>query len=130
LLQVTNNNTSNMAIHHSPTAIEIPENHPILGIEAMLPLALHHPRSQFDEINFLNLLRKSCVLCLEEKLEILGAISRMNQRQMDGLIGLLVSEHEKLEFIVDEYPEDVADLVAKRMNEIALATVNRSIMNN
>jgi len=119
-----------MSIHHIPTAIEIPENHPILGIEAMLPLALHHPRSQFDEINFLHLLRKSYTLCLDEKLEILGSLSRMNQRQMDGLIGLLVSEHERFEYIVDEFPEDVAELVAERMNEIAEATVNRTLMNN
>ncbi len=119
-----------MSIHQVPIAIEIPENHPILGIEAMLPLALHHPRSEFDEINFLNLLRRSYTLCLDEKLEILGAVSRMNQRQMDGLIGLLVSEHERFEFIVDEYPEDVANLVAERMNEIAMATLKRTIMHN
>lgn len=96
----------------------------------MLPMVLHHPRAAFDEINLLKLLRGSYSLSLDEKLQLLRKISAMSQGQIDGLTRLLVSEHEKFEFIVDEFPEDVSELVEQRVHEMNLAVEYRKLQNN
>ncbi|MDF1814059.1 MAG: hypothetical protein P1V20_17780 [Verrucomicrobiales bacterium] len=116
--------------YHQTSALAVPDDHPILGLDAMRPMILHHPRSDFDETNLLKLLRGSCTLTLDEKLKILGRISRMNQDQVDNLMQLLVNEHEKFEFIADEFPEDFAELVEERMSEIGEAVQKRALMNN
>lgn len=116
--------------HHSPTTLSIPDDHPILGLDAMLPLVWDHPKSIFDETNLLNLLRFSCTLTLQEKLKILKRLAFMNQEQVDLLTSKLVQEHEKFEFISAEFPDDVAELVETRMREIETATVRRGLSNN
>lgn len=93
-------------------------------------MVLHHPESKFDEKNLLRLLRGSFSLSLDEKLKILGKISRMSQSQVDVLLRLLVSEHEKFEFIADEFPEDVAELIELRMQEIGEEVRKRNLLNN
>lgn len=119
-----------MLNHHPPTRIRITEDHPILGMNAMLPLVLHHPRSEFDEIGLLRLLRTSYSLNLEEKLKILERISVMSQAQVDHLTETLVDEHEKFEFITSEFPEDVAELVEERMKELSKAVSRRCLLDN
>lgn len=96
----------------------------------MRRMVMHHPRAKFDEENLLKLLRSSYCLSLDEKLNILRRISGMNQTQVDGLLRLLVNEHEKFEFIADEFPEDVAELVERRMKEITVAVERRVLLNN
>jgi hypothetical protein len=119
-----------MLNHHPPTRIRIAEDHPILGLDAMLPMVLHHPRSEFDEIGLLRLLRTSFSLNLEEKLKILERLSVMSQAQVDHLTEILVDEHEKFEFITNEFPEDVAELVEERMKELSRAVSRRCLFDN
>lgn len=119
-----------MQSHHPPTRLSIDEDHPILGMRVMLPLVIHHPNSEFNELNLLKMLRTSCSLTLEEKLALLKKIPVMSQEQIDKLIDLLVNEHEKFEFIRDEFPEDVAELVSERMDELDQAVADLSVSNN
>lgn len=117
--------------HHLPPAkIYIAEDHPILGMGAMMPLVLHHPRSAFDEENLLRLLRHSVSLTLDEKIYILLKIAQMSQKQIDCLERMLIDEQEKIEFITCHFPDQVAALVNLRMEEIAKAVVATTLSYN
>jgi len=116
--------------HLPPPKIYIADDHPILGMVAMMPLVLHHPRSSFDEENLLQLLRHSVSLTLEEKISILLKIAQMSQKQVDCLERMLIDEQEKIEFITCHFPDLVAALLKLRMEEIAAAVESTTLSYN
>ena len=96
----------------------------------MRAMIWNHPKTVFNEELFLKLLRSSLTLTLPEKLRILKKLPVLDQDQLNHLTNMLVQEQEKFEFISENFPSDVATLVAERMEEIESAINQRNLLEN
>jgi len=80
-----------------------------------------HPKTTFDEKNFLILLEGSISLTLEEKQRVIDAIPRLSIEQINELIKIFEEEKVKFAELEKEYGDDVKKLKAERQREFTLA---------
>ena len=104
--------------------IVIDDDHPVLGVSAMLSLVSPHPETDFNEILLVRLLRSSICLTMDEKVRLLKRVPQFSQSQVDTLIAKLCEEREKFEFLAEEFPSAVEELVQSRQAEIDEAVVS------
>jgi hypothetical protein len=69
-----------------------------------------HPNTQFDEQKFLMLLAGSISLTMNEKKNIVGAVSQLSQFQIDELMRIFEEEQEKFTELEKKHAEQVAEL--------------------
>lgn len=69
-----------------------------------------HPESQFDEIYFTHLLESSLSLPFDDKKNVIDAIPRLSQLQVDQLIEVFLDERTKYQEIIDTEAESIAKL--------------------
>lgn len=87
-----------------------------------------HPKTTFDEKNFLTLLEGSISLTLEEKQRVIDAIPRLSIEQINELIKIFEEEKEKFAELEKEYGDDVKKLKAEREREFEMAEVKKEEM--
>jgi hypothetical protein len=80
-----------------------------------------HPKTTFDEKNFLKLLEGSISLTLEEKKRVIDAIPRLSLDQINELIKIFEEEKVKFAELEAEYGDDVKKLRAEREKEFVTA---------
>lgn len=73
-------------------------------------IASHHPGAVFDEIYFIHLLENSLALTYSEKKEVIDAIHRLSQYQIDELIKVFLDEREQFKAIMEEESESIIKL--------------------
>ena len=76
-----------------------------------------HPKTQFDEENFLTLLESSISLTLEEKKRVIEAIPRLSIEQINELIKIFEEEKQKFSELESEFSDDVSKLKKERERE-------------
>ena len=76
-----------------------------------------HPKTQFDEENFLTLLESSISLTLEEKKRVIEAIPRLSIEQINELIKIFEEEKQKFSELEAEFSDDVSKLKKERERE-------------
>lgn len=69
-----------------------------------------HPESQFDEIYFVHLLESSLSLPFDDKKNVIDAIPRLSQLQIDQLMEVFLDERTKYQEIIDTESESIAKL--------------------
>lgn len=73
-------------------------------------IASHHPGAVFDEIYFIHLLENSLALTYSEKKEVIDAIHRLSQYQIDELVKVFLDEREQFKAIMEEESESIIKL--------------------
>lgn len=87
-----------------------------------------HPKTTFDEKNFLVLLEGSISLTLEEKQRVIDAIPRLSIDQINELIKIFEEEKEKFAELEKEYGDDVKKLRNEREKEFNMAETKKEEM--
>jgi hypothetical protein len=87
-----------------------------------------HPKTTFDEKNFLTLLEGSISLTLEEKQRVIDAIPRLSIEQINELIKIFEEEKVKFAELEKEYGDDVKKLKAEREKEFDMAETKKEEM--
>lgn len=77
-----------------------------------------HPKTTFDEENFLTLLEGSISLTMEEKKRVIEAIPRLSIEQINELISIFSEEKQKFSELENEFADDIQKLKAERETEI------------
>lgn len=77
-----------------------------------------HPKTTFDEENFLILLEGSISLTMEEKKRVIEAIPRLSIEQINELISIFTEEKQKFSELENEFADDIKKLKAERETEI------------
>jgi len=77
-----------------------------------------HPKTTFDEENFLVLLEGSISLTMEEKKRVIEAIPRLSIEQINELISIFSEEKTKFSELENEFADDIQKLKAERETEI------------
>lgn len=77
-----------------------------------------HPKTTFDEENFLILLEGSISLTMEEKKRVIEAIPRLSIEQINELISIFSEEKTKFSELENEFADDIQKLKAERETEI------------
>lgn len=73
-------------------------------------VASNHPGAVFDEIYFIHLLENSLALTYSEKKEVIDAIHRLSQYQIDELVKVFLDEREQFKAIMEEESESIIKL--------------------
>ncbi len=69
-----------------------------------------HPEAVFDEVYFVHLLESSLSLPFEDKKNVIDAIPRLSQMQVDQLVEVFLDERTKYQEIIDTESESIAKL--------------------
>lgn len=84
-----------------------------------------HPKTKFDEKNFLSLLEGSISLTLEEKQRVIDAIPRLSIEQINELIKIFEDEKVKFAELEGEFKTDVEKLKKEREREFEMAEIKK-----
>lgn len=84
-----------------------------------------HPKTTFDEENFLTLLEGSISLTMEEKERVIGAMPRLSMEQINELISIFEEEKQKFSELENEFAGDVQRLKEEREKEIEKVEVKK-----
>lgn len=86
--------------------------------EIVLPLIkLHLPIIEVDEEEFLDLLKNSLSLNVQEKKRVIDAVPTLSQFQFDELKKVFIEERTKFRELATEHPEDIKKLLKKQQEE-------------
>lgn len=86
--------------------------------EIVLPLIkLHLPIIEVNEEEFLDLLKNSLSLNVQEKKRVIDAVPTLSQFQFDELKKVFVEERAKFRELATEHPEDIKKLLKKQQEE-------------
>lgn len=93
-------------------------SHPIVPVrkvenEIFYELASIHPLSEFNEVNFLDLLEHSLSLSVAEKKRVVDAIPTLSQFQIDELHKVFEDEREEFKKLLAKEGDVIRDLVIK-----------------
>jgi len=77
-----------------------------------------HPKTTFDDDEFLTLLEGSISLTMEEKKKVIEAIPRLSIEQINELFAIFRDEKQKFAELENEFGDDVAKLKQEREKEI------------
>lgn len=69
-----------------------------------------HPESDFDVVYFTHLLESSLSLPFEDKKNVIDAIPRLSQMQVDQLIEVFLDERNKYQAILDTEADSITKL--------------------
>jgi hypothetical protein len=86
---------------------------PKLENEIFYDLSSIHPLSEFDEVNFLDLLEHSLSLSVAEKKRVVDAIPTLSQFQVDELHKVFEDEREEFKKLLAKEGDVIRDLVIK-----------------
>jgi hypothetical protein len=81
--------------------------------EVFYELASIHPLSEFNEVNFLDLLEHSLSLSVTEKKRVVDAIPTLSQFQIDELHKVFEDEREEFKKLLAKEGDVIRDLVIK-----------------
>lgn len=81
--------------------------------EVFYELASIHPLSEFNEVNFLDLLEHSLSLSVTEKKRVVDAIPTLSQFQIDELHKVFEDEREEFKKLLEKEGDVIRDLVIK-----------------
>lgn len=81
--------------------------------EIYYDLASIHPLSEFDEVNFIDLLEHSLSLSVAEKKRVVDAIPTLSQFQIDELHKVFEDEREEFKKLLAKEGDVIRDLVVK-----------------
>lgn len=84
-----------------------------------------HPKTEFDEEEFLDLLEGSISLTMEEKKRVISAIPRLNIEQINELRNIFKEERQKFSDLEKEFADDVAKLKREREKEREIAEIHQ-----
>lgn len=80
-------------------------------------IKLHLPIIEVDEAEFLDLLKNSLSLNVNEKKRVVDAVPTLSQFQFDELKKVFVEERVKFRELAWEHPEDIKKLLKKQQEE-------------
>lgn len=80
-------------------------------------IKLHSPIVVVDENEFLDLLKNSLSLNVNEKKRVIDAVPTLSQFQFDELKKVFVEERTKFRELAWEHPEDIKKLLKKQQEE-------------
>ncbi|MCK9272581.1 hypothetical protein M0P65_03470 [Candidatus Gracilibacteria bacterium] len=82
--------------------------------QLFLDLAQNHPLTDFDEVNFIDLLEHSLSLNVFEKKRVIDSIPNLSQFQIDELEKVFVDEREEFKKLLATEAEAIKELVVKQ----------------
>ena len=82
--------------------------------QLFLDLAMVHPLTIFDEVNFIDLLEHSLSLNVFEKKRVIDSIPNLSQFQIDELEKVFVDEREEFKKLLSTEAEAIKELVVKQ----------------
>lgn len=82
--------------------------------QLFLDLAMVHPLTVFDEVNFIDLLEHSLSLNVFEKKRVIDSIPNLSQFQIDELVKVFVDEREEFKKLLSTEAEAIKELVVKQ----------------
>lgn len=82
--------------------------------QLFLDLAMVHPLTVFDEVNFIDLLEHSLSLNVFEKKRVIDSIPNLSQFQIDELEKVFVDEREEFKKLLATEAEAIKELVVKQ----------------
>ena len=85
--------------------------------DVIYKLVAHHPLTQFDELQFVDLLEHSLSLSVFEKKRVLDNVPNLSQFQIDELIKVFEDERVEFRKLVSTEGEIIKGLVVKAQND-------------
>lgn len=80
-------------------------------------IKLHSPIVNIDTNEFLDLLKNSLSLNVNEKKRVIDAVPSLSQFQFDELKKVFIEERGKFRELATEHPEDIKKLLKKQQEE-------------